>query len=99
MAVEAKQIQAAGVTISTSGTSASQALPNNGSGTKPNYVRIQVTNYAYIKFGVSGVTATTSDILMSPNNCEEFAISGNTHIAAIQQAAAGVVNVTPLENR
>lgn len=98
MAVEAKQIQAAGVSITTSGTSASQTLPNNASSLKPNYVRVQVTAFAYIKFGVSGVAATTTDILMSPNEPEVFAISGNTHIAAIQQAAAGVVNVTPLEN-
>jgi hypothetical protein len=32
-----------------------------------------------------------------PGEAEIFIVSGNTHIAAIQQAAAGVVNVTPIE--
>lgn len=96
--VEAKQIQAVGTTITTSGTSANAAIPNNGSGKSPNYVRVQASAFAYIKFGVSGVAATTNDILLSPNEPETFAVSGNTFIAAIQQAAAGVVNVTPLEN-
>jgi hypothetical protein len=96
--VEAIQIQASGVTLTTSGTSARNAIPNNASGKAPNYVRIQVTNYAYVKFGDSAVTATTNDVLLSPNESTEFAISGNTHIAVIQQATAGVVNITPLEN-
>lgn len=95
---DARHIQAAGTSIATSGTSANAAIPNTASGTRPNYVRVQVTAFAYIKFGASGVTATTNDILMSPNEPEVFTVSGNTYIAAIQQAAAGSVNVTPLEN-
>lgn len=95
---DAKHIQAVGVTITTSGTSARGAITNNGSGEKPRYVRVQSSAFAYIKFGDSSVTATTNDALLSPNEPEVFVVSGNTHIAAIQQASAGVVNVTPLEN-
>lgn len=95
---DAKVITVSGVTLTTSGTSASAAIPNNSSGLRPNYVRIQVTNYAFIKFGVSGAAATANDILISPNEPEVFAISGLTHIAAIQQAAAGVINITAMEN-
>lgn len=95
---DAKQIQAVGASITTSGTSANAAIPNNASGKAPNYVRLQCTNFAFVKFGVSGVTATSNDILLSPNEPEVFQVSGNTYIAAIQQAAAGIVNVTALEN-
>lgn len=95
---DAKQIQAVGTTITTSGTSARSAIPNTSSATKPNYVRVQSNAFAYIKFGDSGVTATTNDILLSPNEPETFIVSGNTHIAAIQDSAAGKVNVTALEN-
>ena len=95
---DAKTIVAVGVTLTSGAASTNSALPNNSSGKAPNYVRVQVTNYAFIKFGVSGVTATSNDILISPNEAEVFALSGNTYIACIQQATGGVVNVTPLEN-
>lgn len=95
---EAIQIQASGSTLTTSATSASVAIPLTSSGTKPNYVRIQVTNYQFIKFGNSAVTATSNDILVSPNESELYKVNGNTHVAVIQQAAAGLFNVTPLED-
>lgn len=96
---DAKQIQAVGATFATSGVSANAAIPNNASGKAPGYVRVQVSNFAYIKFGIgSGTTATTNDILLSPNEPEVFQVSGNTYIAGIQQSVAGVVNITALEN-
>ena len=96
---DAIQIQAAGSTLTTSGTSQSVAIPNTASGTKPKYVRIQVTTYAFIKFGNgAGTAATSSDILVSPNESELYKVSGNTHVAAIQQAGAGLVNITALED-
>lgn len=95
---DAKQIQAVGTSITTGAASANAAIPNNASGKAPNYVRVQASAFAFIKFGVSGVAATANDILISPNEPEVFIVSGNTFVAAIQQAVAGVVNVTPLEN-
>lgn len=95
---EARMITAVGTTLTAGGTSINGAIPNTVSGKPPNFVRIQVTNYAFIKFGVAGVVATSNDILMSPNEPEIYAISGNTYIACIQQAAGGLVNITPLEN-
>lgn len=95
---DAKVITAAGVTLTSSGTSSNAAIPNNSSGQRPNYIRIQVTNYAFVKFGTAGVVATSNDILVSPNEPEVFAISGTTYIACIQQAAGGIVNVTAMEN-
>lgn len=96
---DAIQIQASGAILTTSATSQRVAIPNTASGTKPNYVRIQVVNFAYVKFGDSTVTAaSTTGILMSPNDREIFKVSGNTHVAVIWQAAAGVFNIMPLED-
>jgi len=95
---ESIHIQAPGITLTSSTTSTSGAIPNTGSGIRPNHVRIQVTNYAYVKFGASTVTATNSDILLSPNNAEHFRVSGNTHIAVIQHNNSASVNITPLED-
>lgn len=95
---EAVQIQASGSTLTTSATSQRVAIPNTASGIKPNYVRVQVTNYQFIKFGDLNVTATSNDILVSPNESELYKVNGNTHVAVIQQAAAGLFNVTPLED-
>lgn len=95
---EARMITASGTTMTASASSINVTIPNTVSGKPPNYVRIQVTNYAFIKFGASGVAATSNDILMSPNEPEVFAISGSTYIACIQQASGGLVNITPLEN-
>lgn len=96
--VESKKIATSGVTITTSAVSANASIPPNSSGTAPNYVRVQTTNYAFIKFGAAGVAATSNDVLISPNEPEVFSVNGFVSIAAIQQAAAGVVNITPLDN-
>lgn len=64
---DAIQIQAAGVTLTTGATSTNAAIPNTASGTKPNYVRIQSTAFCFVKFGATGVAATSSDILLSPH--------------------------------
>lgn len=95
---DAIQIQAAGATLTTSGTSTNAAIPNTASGTKPKYVRIQSTAFCFVKFGAAGVTATSSDILLSPNESEIYKVSGNAFIAVIQQASAGLLNITPLED-
>ena len=95
---DAIQIQAAGVTLTTGAASTNSAIPNTASGTRPNYARIQSTAFCFVKFGAAGVTATSNDILLSPNESEIYKVSGNTYIAGIQQAAAGLLNVTPLED-
>lgn len=100
MAVDdTKQIAAVGITVATSATAASAAIPNTFSGTLPKFVRIQVTQYSYIKFGsTAGVTATNNDILISPNEPEVFTVAGNTYISVLQHGSSGVVNITALEN-
>jgi len=95
---DAIQIQATGVSLTTSGTSTNATIPNTASGTKPNYIRICVTANCFVKIGQSGVAATNTAILMIPTDHLILKVSGNTTIAAIQQAGAGICNVMPLED-
>lgn len=91
-------VLANGVNIATGAASANSALPNTAAGTAPCAVRIAVTSAAHIKIGTAGVAAAATDLLVQPNYPTVLGIpNGITHIAAIQDAAAGTVNVTPLE--
>ena len=96
----------AGVTIVTTGfsaatgaASAATAIPNDSSGRAPSYIRVAARNECYVKLGLSGVAATNQDILVQPADSIYLQVpKGLTHIAYIQGASAGQVNVSPLEN-
>lgn len=89
-----------GANIATGATSANVAIPTALSGQLPRYVRIAATVAAAVKVGTSGVAAAAGDALVQPGDSLILAIpSGVTHIAAIQIAAAGVVNVVPMEDQ
>lgn len=92
-------VTTAGTTITTSGTSASAAIPVASDGNRPRFIRVASRNEAYVKLGTSGVAATTNDILVQPADSVILAVpNGITHIAAIQGVSAGAVNIVPLEN-
>jgi hypothetical protein len=92
-------ITSAGVQIATSGSSARSAIPNDSAGNVPRYVRLSATAAACIRLGISTVTAANTDTQVQPGDSLVLAIpSGMTHIAAIQQSGAGVVQISPLEN-
>ena len=93
-------ITAVGITVATSGTSASTAIPNDSSGRTPNYIRVTASNETFVKVGTSGVVATGNDILVQPADSVLLQVpKGITHIAGIQGAGgAGRFNVCPLEN-
>lgn len=95
---DALQIGAVGSTITTGAASTRITIPTNAAAQKPNYLRIASTAYAFVKIGDSSVTATSNDILLQPNEELYIVVSGNTHVAAIQDTAAGKVNVIPLDN-
>jgi hypothetical protein len=50
---------------------------------------------AYIKFGASGLTCTSSDILIT-DRPEYFEVGGITNFAVLQNASAAVINVVPI---
>jgi hypothetical protein len=85
--------------IATSGTSARIAIPTASSGEIPRYIRVSSTNAARIRLGTSTVAALATDTLVQPADAMILQVpQGVTHIAAIQDSAAGKVNVAPLEN-
>lgn len=91
-------IVASGANITTSGTSARVAIPNDAAGVRARFVRVTCTVAAYVKPGNSAITAAAGDILLNPEHELVLAVGGVTHIAAIQVASAGVVNVVPVED-
>jgi hypothetical protein len=92
-------VNSVGVTITTSGTSASATIPTSSDGNPPRYVRVSSTAAAYVKLGTAAATATTNDMLIQPADAVILHIPGGvTKIAAIQDSAAGKVNVVPLDN-
>lgn len=91
-------IVASGSNITTGAASASAAIPNTSANTEPQFIRVAATAAAYVKVGASGVTAAAGDILVLPEAPIVLRTHGNSHIAAIQASAAGVVNVCPLED-
>ena len=93
----ALSITATGVTITTSGVSAGSALPVNSAGTAPRFVRIAATAAATVRLGVGAQTAATTDMLVQPGDATVVATCGATHAAALQVAAAGVVQISPVE--
>lgn len=92
-------VSSVGVSAATGAASARSAIPVNGSGLIPSYVRIAARNECYVKIGTVAVVATTNDILVQPADSLILQVGrGDTHIAYIQGTAAGQVNITPLDN-
>ena len=94
----AATITAPGATIATGAASASVAIPNASSGQKPLYIRVVATVAAYVRLGKTTATAVAGDALVQPGDGLILSTNGLDTIAAIQVAAAGVVQVSPLEH-
>ena len=88
---------AVGVQVVASGISAQVAIPVAASGALPKFVRIQSSGFCYIKFGASGVAATTNDFYLSANNAEIITLHGNAFMAYLQDTANAKITITPLE--
>jgi hypothetical protein len=79
--------------------SAGSTLPNMSSGEVPRYIRVAATAAACIRLGIGGVTATVNDTQIQPGDSLSMAVpSGATNFAVIQVSAAGIVQISPLEN-
>lgn len=88
-----------GIAIATSGTSASATIPNDSAGNLPRYIRVAATVAACVRIGKTTATAVTTDLQVQPGDAVILSTNGCDKIAAIQVAAAGVVQVSPLENQ
>ena len=88
-----------GANITTSAASAAVAIPTNSAGVFPNFVRISASAAAYVKLAVSAAVAVAGDVIVQPGDALILVVpAGVTSIAALQVAAAGIVQVSPLEN-
>lgn len=93
----AYQPGAVGVTVVSGASSLSQAIPNDSSGNRAKLVRLMVTGNLYVKFTKGAGTATSNDMLLSPNfdvvvNCRQY-----DTISYIQETASAKLNILPLE--
>lgn len=86
-----------GTTVTTGASSAAVAIPNASDGNRARFVMVTAKSTAYIKFGSSGVAATSSDILVGGGAPVIFAVKPFTHFAHLQETAATLVNVVPVE--
>lgn len=92
-------ILAAGASITTSGTSQQVAIPNTSAGPKPLKIRVAATAAAHVRLGIASATATTADTLVQPGGDVVLTVPrGVGVIAAIQNAATGTVQISPLED-
>lgn len=91
-------VNATGTQVTTAGTSAATAIPNNAAGKVPKHVRLQSTGNCYVRPGTAGTTCTVNDILLSPNNHLVLSVAGFTHIAHLQETVGAKLNITPLES-
>ncbi|UOD28781.1 hypothetical protein INH39_25570 [Massilia violaceinigra] len=88
-----------GANITTGAASARVALPLDSSGKVPRYIRVSATAAARISLGTVASNALATDALLMPSDAMNMAVPlGLTHLCAIQDTAAGTVNVVPLEN-
>lgn len=94
----ALQILATGVNITTGAASAGAVIPVKLNGAVPLFIRITATVTACVRVGIGAQTAVATDALVQPGSSLILATLGATHVAAIQQAAAGVVQVSPCED-
>jgi hypothetical protein len=88
-----------GANIATGAASANVPIPTAQSGEIPRYVRVIATAAAHVKLGTAGVAAVAADLMVQPADSVTLVVPrGMTHIAAIQDTAAGTVNIVPLED-
>lgn len=91
------KITTVGTGATSGAASATITIPNDSSGSVARKVLITVEGSTYVLPGASGVTATTSSIIVNPESPLLLDVRGLTHIAHLQLTAAQRITVTPVE--
>lgn len=92
-------VVATGKAQASGGASAGTTLPTAQSGEIPRYIRVAATQPACFRLGWGSLpTAVTTDLQVQPGDAVILSTNGASHFAVIQVSAAGVVQVSPLEN-
>ena len=88
-----------GVQLASGAASSSATIPNDSSGNLPNYIRVAATAPACVRLGKTSATAVATDLQVQPGDAVIMQVpKGIDKIACIQVSAAGIVQVSPLEN-
>lgn len=92
-------IVATGANITTGAASARVAIPTASSGEIPRFIRISAINACHVSLGTVASNAVVTDCMVQPADAVIMAVPrGMTHVCAIQDSAAGRVNIAPLED-
>lgn len=95
---DALTIYTDGSTQATGAASARIAIPTNSAGLKPRWIRVAAINESYFRLGDVTVVATANSTLVQPSDSIDWLSVGSaTHIAFIQGAAVGRINIIPLD--
>lgn len=86
-----------GITVASGAASAQAAIPVNSAGVVAKYVRVACTVAAHIRFNKTTAVATANDLLLMPSDAVIINVQNYDVFAVIQDAAAGTVNVVPIE--
>jgi len=95
---DAITVTATGSTITTGAASVRVAIPVESSGGIPKYCRLTATQPCFVKPGTVAVTAVAGDLMIQPADSAIIRTFGMTHIAAIQNTAPGLLQISPLED-
>lgn len=88
-----------GISLASGAASTGAALPLMSSSERPRFIRVSATVPAYIRIGAGAQTAIAGDLMVIPGDAVIMQVpSGINNIACLQVSAAGVVQVSPLEN-
>lgn len=92
------QVTQTGVRSATGAASAGGTLPLNASGAVPRFVRIATTAAAHVRIGKGAQTSVNTDLMISPGEPTILATLGADNYAAIQAVAAGVIQISSVED-
>lgn len=92
-------VVAPGIQQASGAASVAVNIPACSSGELPRYIRVAATAAACVRLGATTATATAGDTQVQPGDSTILRVpSGYTKIAVIQVTAAGLVQVSPLED-
>lgn len=92
-------VTATGTRTASGAASAGTTIPLCSSGEVPRYIIVSATAAAHFRLGAGAQTSVNTDLMIQPGDARIMSVpSGYTNYACIQAVAAGVVQVSPLEN-
>lgn len=94
------QVFQTGVTVASTVTSSTTALPTLPNNAKYNYIRVTASAETYVRIGAASVVATVNDSMVQPADSLIMSVNGATHIACIQGPGPtnARVNIVAIEN-